>query len=433
MEARYFYSVDIVPMVDVTQRSANVPRAYSKLEREAAKADWEDHDKRYNFPDCYRVTVKVRGPLSNADQAAEENWGNYSKGAVEATLATIISNKEFGIGYLAYDVVSRFKSRSITTSSGEYAEVMWHSQINSSTGAVPDRATSAKAALDSRSIFVSGVGNGTDNKRFYPESFTMLDPSRLTLNEMFDTGPAIVDGSGSYYMLRHQSNPWDGCRYPSGREYNAGKVNWNADGTPGNPARCWVPQNTAGWDDVSWSSANDYVWSSTNTRYNNHTNMAGKYKNADAVIVNDYIPGGLNLLGQDNILIVCVKGSKVYAESNKLLFMVPPHTTDVVGVYGKDYITDNNTDYWRFDLLNQVYGRDSDCSNRPVVYGSANLADGTYDGDYSLGTSPDTFNGTLNLSGIASAVYGYPKATFSSSGAFQDGTVVRFMMTMPKQ
>lgn len=433
VESRYFYSVDIVPMTDITQRFNNLPKVYSESKDAAAtEADWNDNENRYNFPDCYRVTVKVRGPLQEVEQALDDNWGNYKKGAVEATLATVISNKDFGIAYLAYDLLCRYSTDGST-------EEVWHSGRDlSSPYAVSTAPKSKQDFLDSRSIYVTGVGDGTtytttngvtlpNTKRFYPESFAVLDPTRLSPNELWDTGPAIVvkDGVKEYYMMRHNSLTWSKLQHPNDT---------------------YLPENTVGWNDVRWSSANKYVWQTDKIRYNDNTAVKSCYQGEGSAY--EYIPGGLNLLGQDNIMIMCKKdatytgGDGVYVESNKLIFMVPPHSKDVVTLYGEDQVTENAGNYWRFDLLNQVYARDSDCSNRKTVYGSQPLASNKFDSDYfnassgsgtlivgdSLGTPV-----SVNTSGmINKCCYYYPKATFNNNGTLKSGTVVRFLMTMPQ-
>ena len=462
VESRYYYRVELLPQVDVVRRSGN--RVY--VLPAWIPSGWLTHPdykylaynvySRHGFCDAYRVKVTVRGPVRKREHAEDENWKYYKKAAVEANLATIIANKEFGVGYLAYDVICRVGNKS----SGQ--ETMYR-----------------RNKQDSRCIYVTGP----NYKRFYPENFAVIRPETLSMNERWDTGPAITfpcnksarpatNKPDAYYASRsggtnHKYNyyeTWDlltgsnTSEQITGHTINYSSVRDSLQGCAGNSS----------WNDVNWNSAQD------------HSVPKQVFKidpqNIDALCAhsgttsNDasYVPGGLNLLGQDNIMLICRrKGTDnkyyYYAESNKLIFMCPPHT-DYNGVtpYGIAYEIFNNTNYWRFDLLNNVYGRDSDCNVRYTKYGSQPLVDEVWgmpnsgkgyahDGDFDLlsfkedgidrtqridlpNTSSSSSNSTpyfVPSTSSYSAVYGYPKASFNSDGTLKSGTVVRFMMQMP--
>ncbi|MBQ7567263.1 prepilin-type N-terminal cleavage/methylation domain-containing protein [bacterium] len=451
VESRYFYKVELLPQVDIGQKSGNFIYSFGTSDS-GAPGD------AYGFCDAYRVKVTVRGPVRKKEYAQDDNWVYYKKGAVEATLATIISNKEFGVAYLALDLVCR-----VVDSAGK--EWMWNDD----------------SATDSRSIYVTGP----NNKRFYPESFAVLRPEFLTKNERWDTGPAITfpcnaasapASVDAYYASRgdlsHRYAFRQGTENVTDHTINFQTIrNRNLMGSISGfqgynyshaGSRRFV--NNSSWNDLQWNTAND-------TRHEiNAVNPATKNTSCAhaSSTTPAFVPGGLNYMGQDNIMLICARNGHYYAESNKLIFMAPPNTNgQIVNQYGIAHATHNKTNYWRFDLLNQVYGRDSDCKVRESWYGAKPLVDSEWgdpttteyseQGDFNLksysadsvdrttniivgqdsytsvtaGNLVDNGDGTATLrSNQYQRVYGYPKAKCNSNGILENGTVVRFLMTM---
>lgn len=494
VESRYFYRVEMIPQVDACQKSGNY--IYASAKTSGSDGDNEigslndsnrfiEHGWCYGFCDTYRVKVTVRGPVRKLDHAQDENWKYYKKAAVEANLATIITNKELGLAYLALDQVCRI----IDDSNTERMMSDWY-------------------RLDSRSIYVTGPGG----KRFYPETFTVLRPEHLTMNERWDTGPAITfpinqtkqsKNIDAYYASRRGGNRHAYSYY---RSYgNSGPINPSEQVSShyidfDNSVRKSKSQqleftnsiysnraHNSSWNDLSWDTTHDPA---KQIKVVNPKTDLGTGTNDCAHSGDNFVPGGLNLLGQDNIMLICKDPEgHFYAESNKLIFMVPPKSKCyVVNQTGTAHWTYNSSDYWRFDLLNNVYGRDSDCkvrskygtANRPLAplvdneWGNPDRSNRTttnardwkydYQGDFDLkdyndkvhhntrtitiGTSylysqnhspelvtvdgENTGTSTINLTNTRIKRYiGYPKAHFDSAGNFEGGTVVRFLMQMP--
>ncbi len=473
VESKYFYKVELVPQCDVIQKSGNFPTCYEGTAT-TSTSKW------LGFCDAYRATVTVRGPVRSAANAQDDAWTHYKKAAVEVTLSTLIANKEFGVGYLAYDVVSRY----VEKGGDQNNEKMRTQGIN-----------------DSRTIFVTGP-NGS---RLYPENFTVLNPFHLTQNERWDTGPAIVvppfNTSGEsridgYYAPRSVYN----YKYRSSSgdrnvEHQIDLALTDSSTLP--PANLsWSnPQFGTSISAASTNGDNGGTGFRQDTGRTNLSQVGSPYFD----IRSKYVPGGLNYLGQDNIMLVCKAKNKtgsnysLYAESNKLIFMLPPKTTgEIVTCYGDAFKAVNNSNYWRFDLLNQIYGRDSDCATRENgTFINANGTVGTNNtnypaynadrliddqcGDTSLATTnpnrgdlslndfytvsypgtkvPQYFNpsdssaknSTRDSSGAltvvigngsevnCSKVYGFPRAHFTSGGNLEYGTMVRFMMKLYKK
>lgn len=167
-EDKFFYRVECLPVVDTCAKYLEFP--------------FESDDPGYSitnvaenfrgFATMYRITVTVRGPLASAEQAADANWHNYNRAAVEANLSTMFANRSLGDCLLA-------EEKRLRKQIG--AQQKWNVEENG------------------RFLYVKGFSNDYP----YPEDFSVLYKTRLALEEETDSGPTVVgnDGSGNMAAL----------------------------------------------------------------------------------------------------------------------------------------------------------------------------------------------------------------------------------------
>ncbi len=353
-EKHYFYKVESFPVVDLKRKYLEYPHYYD----DSDSATYGGDDWR-GFATMYRLTVTVRGPLSDISFASDTEWPRHNKGAVEAKLSTMVANKRLGHALLAKAVCVRRKATPALSEEGPGA-IDASSYLFVTTGSPRDDDMSHyRTNLDSRafstytrSIWVKGLyGNYP-----FPEDFTVFNSPLLTNMEKIDGGPTIViPVSGGYDVLNRSK--LDTFKY-----YNAANIPFSAT----------APQTNTVHDKVK------PFWPFNGSQ-------------------DSY---GLNSLGLDNIVIfksVSDSNSAPFiAETNKLIGMVPPGVGD-----------NQSATYWRFDLLHHIYGRDGDYPGRGM-----SIMDNTFDGDCNAGTT-----------GVPNKYYGYPAGACASGGVPTGGQV----------
>lgn len=327
-EKHYFYKVESFPVVDLKRKYLEYPHKYDNSESSTYGGDdWR------GFATMYRLTVTVRGPLSNITFAADSEWPKHNKGAVEAKLSTMIANKRLGHALLAKAVCVRRKGTAALREEGPGFYTA--SGYFETSGTPKDQAMAHYRDLSkayttyTRSIWVKGLYGDYP----FPEDFTVFNSPLLTNMEKIDGGPTVVvaSGGGSYAPLNRSQRQLF--------KYYEGSIN-PAPSVPATEAGTVHEQVKAFWP---FNGVNDSP--------------------------------GLNSLGLDNIVIfksVSDNNSAPFvAETNKLIGMVAPGEGD-----------NQSATYWRFDLLHHIYGRDGDYPGRAVP-----IMDNVFNGDCNAGTA----------------------------------------------
>ena len=352
---KFVYRVDCIPVVDISEKYLEFPY------REGSSTDsyWR------GFATMYRLVVTVRGPGLSPEQASDENWGLYSESCVEAKLSTFVGNNNFGQALLKQKYVARVLKTAGSPASG----FTRHAQTGPGEGLSGD-------------LPVLRVGGLTGDYPF-PEDFTVLNERMLYSEEIGDSGPSLIVGSGATVALQNSSAG------PVNRELDAGSIN----------------------------ASNQHLYGG----FSDFLKKSGVTLAGNRLKRRTYFFGeGLNQRGLDNVVICCsvsntssncnaVSGPtsvatttmpaipKFVAESNKIVDIIPPKT----GL--------NTSNDWLFVLLNDVIARDGDYAQRNMD-GTARLMDKTFDGDLYLDSTYKQ--------------YGYPAGTSTS------GTRVRFLMKL---
>ena len=466
-ENRFFYKVDCLPVVDSQRLYKEYP--YSKPETRSnyrmkvagttgdldantsgeLAVDVATGSGQEGFASMYRITVTVRGPLLKAEQASDANWGSYSSGASEAVLSTMVANTYLGDALLAQDIrVTRDGSQfreihEVPYKSGDRDKIFRHNYtyLYSRTMAFRDA-----RYHDLNKLWVKPISG-----KMHPENFSVLEPAQLSVVELADTGPSVIGcmdptnwewinnesqsgvGSGEFGGLTNAFGATKNTKKVACLNRRAFVSNSNTsyyhniyyvdkdsvtDSMEGegktNKWRGFNPGNPDGGEYGNGYGGNN-EWGEFSQRCR-ETNMLG----LDNIII--YCPARKTTLPESECNSVGVGTVKVYnydhvipssspgdkspsfeeggwiAESNKLVRMYPPKSAN------------NSSDYWCFELLNDVMARDCDYAGKYGPY----LMDKVFDGD--------SF-----LDGEGKQV-GYPAGSFNSKG--MRGTRVRSLVNI---
>ncbi|MCR4784762.1 MAG: prepilin-type N-terminal cleavage/methylation domain-containing protein [bacterium] len=431
-ENRFFYRVDCLPVVDSQRLYKEYP--YSKPETRSnyrmkvagttgdldantsgeLAVDVATGNGQEGFASMYRITVTVRGPLLKAEQASDANWGSYSSGASEAVLSTMVANTYLGDALLAQDIrVTRDGSQfreihEVPYKSGDRDKIFRHNYtyLYSRTMAFRDA-----RYHDLNKLWVKPISG-----KMHPENFSVLEPAQLSVVELADTGPSVIGcmDPTNWEWINNESQSGVGSGEFGGLT-NAFGATKNTKKVACLNRRAFVSNsNTSYYHNIYYidkDSVTDSIMGEEKTNkwrgFNPGNSDGGEYGNGY---------GGnnewgefsqrcreTNMLGLDNIIIYCparkttlpesecnsvgvgkVKVDSNYkhkgssksdsptyenggwiAESNKLVRMYPPKSAN------------NSSDYWCFELLNDVMARDCDYAGKYGPY----LMDKVFDGD----------------------------------------------------
>ena len=416
-ESYYFYSTYYVPVVDLNRIYAEYPhkrvgadiRGINKNPYPQTSASCGhtacNNSKWEGFASMYRITCVVRGPYPPGTKASDVKDESFDKtsGPVEAILSTMIANDRLGDALLAEEKIVR---QDIPQRDSDY----------------DDRLESlGKPYIYEYAPDADGDGLSNCPENFFirikklvgrvrPEDFTCFLPGALNYLELADTGPTIVGGD---------MRPDDTIQL-----YNTATQN----------------------ELVSKREYAQYIedeFGSTYTKgleyYDNVFDASGPYAYSNKVKLhteNQIQINGSNILGLDNVVIYCPKYDQTgttehyahelcsyenggwVAESNKIIRMYPPNSAG------------NNSEHWRFDLLNALIARDTDftVSNPGALESTSRYAD--YNRDrYRQGLLMDkVFDGDSIVMHNGSRHAGYPVG--NKNGNLIRGTRVRSLVTI---
>lgn len=462
-ENRFFYKVDCLPVVDSQRLYKEYP--YSKPETRSnyrmkvagttgdldantsgeLAVDVATGSGQEGFASMYRLTVTVRGPLLKADQASDANWSSYSSGASEAVLSTMVANTYLGDALLAQPIrVTRDGSQfreihEVPYKSGDRDKIFRHNYtyLYSRTMAFRDA-----RYHDLNKLWVKPISGN-----MHPENFSVLEPAQLSSVELADTGPSVIGcmDPTNWEWINNESQSGVGSGEFGGITNAFGATKDTKKVSCLNRRAFVSNSNTSYYHNIYYIDKDDVTSYSADT-----SSKTNKWRgfNPNNTNVGDHNDGNnknewaefsqrcreTNMLGLDNIIIYCpalkttipaadcnsvgVGTVKVYnydhvspggkspsfeeggwiAESNKLVRMYPPKSAN------------NSSDYWCFELLNDVMARDCDYADKHGPY----LMDKVFDGD--------SF-----LDGEGKQV-GYPAGSFNSKG--MRGTRVRSLVNI---
>ncbi|MGM9999479.1 MAG: prepilin-type N-terminal cleavage/methylation domain-containing protein [Candidatus Bruticola sp.] len=307
-ENKYFYKIDCLPVVDNRRLYLEFPARRTGTKSPihyngsyAAATEVAD-TANAGFASMFRLTVTVRGPLPSADLAADDEFVNYSEGAVEAILSTMVCNENLGDALLASNMVLR----------------------NASYGRVGDDATGGLAGVATyagtprRGPTVSNLNKvlikGFTQTNPHPENFTVLNVANLTPTELADTGPSILDSAGAAAVGR--------SRFANDAYY-----------------------------DPSYGKYNPYYKDKTGSQFSAQELIETNILGLDNVMI--YSPS-LAVGGSTYKHSACSwTGGGWIAESNKIHRLLPP------GAGGNP-----SSSYWCLELVNDLIGRDGDSPSK---------------------------------------------------------------------